>query len=104
MSPVPAIHAVAIVLVVLLAVATAHSMDANIVSYDEGILLTGADLVLRGQVPYRDFYSNYPPGIFLVIAGLWKVFGVHAILLRVVGLAAHLAIALTGARLAGADR
>ena len=68
MSPLPVIDAVASVLAVTLAVVTAHAMGGNIGAYDEGILLTGADLILRGQLPYRDFYTNYPPGIFLLIA------------------------------------
>ncbi|MBM4183095.1 MAG: hypothetical protein FJ207_02590 [Gemmatimonadetes bacterium] len=62
--------------------------------YDEGILLSGAHLISIGQVPYRDFYSNYPPGAFLAIAGLWKVFGVSVGVERALGVAAHLAIAL----------
>src|SRR5438105_15698246 len=85
----------------VLTVATVHMMGDAINRYDEGLLLTNAHLILRGQVPYRDFYSNYPPGIFLIIAALWKVFGVRAIVVRLLGLAIHLAIALLAARLAG---
>ncbi|MFN7986346.1 MAG: hypothetical protein U0529_02675 [Thermoanaerobaculia bacterium] len=69
--------------------------------YDEGLLLTDAMLVLRGKAPYRDFYSNYPPGIFLTIAALWKVFGVRPEVLRFLGLAIHLGLSAVAGRLAG---
>jgi hypothetical protein len=69
--------------------------------YDEGILLTGAQLVSRGAVPYRDFYSNYPPGIFVLIAGLWELTGQKAIVLRYLALVIHFVLAVLAGRLAG---
>ena len=42
---------------------------------DEGIVLEGAQRVLNGQVPYRDFFSFYTPGSFYLVASLWKVLG-----------------------------
>jgi hypothetical protein len=42
---------------------------------DEGIVLTGAERILRGEVPYRDFFSFYTPGSFYFVALLFKVFG-----------------------------
>ena len=69
--------------------------------FDEGILLSNAHFILRGLWPYRDFYSNYPPGIFLLLAAVWKVFGVSAWAYRLVGIAIHLALALLAGRLAG---
>src|SRR6185312_9484979 len=42
---------------------------------DEGIVLQGAERILRGEVPYRDFFSFYTPGSFYLVAGLFKIFG-----------------------------
>jgi Dolichyl-phosphate-mannose-protein mannosyltransferase len=42
---------------------------------DEGIVLQGAERILRGEVPYRDFFSFYTPGSFYLIAFLFKIFG-----------------------------
>src|SRR5258708_3713909 len=42
---------------------------------DEGIVLTGAERILCGEVPYRDFFSFYTPGSFYLIAFLFRVFG-----------------------------
>jgi 4-amino-4-deoxy-L-arabinose transferase-like glycosyltransferase len=42
---------------------------------DEGIVLAGAERILRGEVPYRDFFSFYTPGSFYLSAFLFKVFG-----------------------------
>lgn len=43
--------------------------------YDEGDVLVGALGVLRGDVPYRDFWTLYGPGQYWVVAGLFKLFG-----------------------------
>ncbi len=43
--------------------------------YDEGLVLTAAMRVGAGQVPHRDFYANYGPAQFYVLAGLFKAFG-----------------------------
>jgi 4-amino-4-deoxy-L-arabinose transferase-like glycosyltransferase len=45
------------------------------IDLDEGIILQGAERVLRGQIPYRDFFMFYTPGSVYLVAGLFKVFG-----------------------------
>jgi hypothetical protein len=50
--------------------------------YDEFLSLYGADSVLHGGVPYRDFWTMYGPAQFYAIAGLFKVFGVNAMMGR----------------------
>ena len=42
---------------------------------DEGIVLQGAQRILNGQVPYRDFFSFYTPGSFYLVAATLKLFG-----------------------------
>lgn len=84
-----------------LAILTRGMLRWSIGTYDEGIILTDAMLLLAGKAPYRDFYSNYPPGLFYVVAGLWKLFGVNALVIRYLGLAIHTAIALAAGRIAG---
>ena len=42
---------------------------------DEGIVLQGAERVLRGEIPYRDFFSFYTPGSFYLIAFVFRIFG-----------------------------
>jgi hypothetical protein len=59
---------------------------------DEGILLQGAQRVLSGQVPYRDFFSFYTPGSYYALALLFKVFGSTIVVART-------ALAFTGALL-----
>lgn len=43
-----------------------HGLDP-INQYDEGVLLTNAQMMSDGRVIYRDFYANYPPGIFQIV-------------------------------------
>jgi hypothetical protein len=42
---------------------------------DEGIILQGAERLLRGQVLYRDFFSFYTPGSYYLTALSFKLFG-----------------------------
>lgn len=42
---------------------------------DEGIALQGAARILRGQLPYRDFFPFYTPGSYFWNACLMKIFG-----------------------------
>jgi hypothetical protein len=43
--------------------------------YDEGFMVCGAERVLRGELPYRDFNSGYPPAQFYTIAAVFRIFG-----------------------------
>ncbi|NQU95520.1 MAG: glycosyltransferase family 39 protein [Candidatus Omnitrophica bacterium] len=44
--------------------------------YDEGIVTVGAERILHGEIPYKDFFIiMYPPGQFYLIAFLYKIFG-----------------------------
>ena len=50
-------------------------MSRRPVVYDEGLMLTAAMRVAAGQIPHRDFYANYGPAQFYLLAGLFKLFG-----------------------------
>jgi hypothetical protein len=47
----------------------------TLVNGDEGIVLQGAQRVLEGEVPYRDFFSFFTPGSYYWLAFFFKVFG-----------------------------
>ncbi len=81
--------------------ATVAGFGAPLNDYDEGLILTNANLILAGAAPVRDFYSNYAPGIFLVVAGTWKLLGASIGLERLLGIAIHLALATLAGRIAG---
>jgi hypothetical protein len=91
-----------LVILVLALLATLRYASIDVGYYDEGILLTDAKLLgWWGYVPYRDFYSNYPPGIFWTLALLWKLIGVSVRAERLFALALHLLIAAGTGRAAG---
>ena len=60
---------------------------------DEGIILQGAQRILDGQVPYRDFFSFFTPGSYYFNALLFWVFGDTFLVART-------AVAIIGASLA----
>ena len=68
-------------------------MDATVGTYDEGLVLVGADRVLRGDMPYRDFWTLYGPGSYYLLAGLFRLFGEFALVERGFDIAAKTAIA-----------
>jgi hypothetical protein len=50
--------------------------------YDEGFVVFNATRVLNGDIPYKDFWTIYPPGQFYVIAGVFKIFGTNLLISR----------------------
>src|SRR5438552_5299541 len=49
---------------------------------DEGIILQGSARILRGEIPYRDFFSFYTPGSYYLYAALFKLFGTSLLVAR----------------------
>ena len=59
------------------------TMGLGVNVYDEGLIVFGAIRVMNGDVLYRDFYANYGPAQFYVLAGLFKVFGPSILIGRI---------------------
>lgn len=51
--------------------------------YDEGLIVCGAERVAHAQLPYRDFYTGYPPAQFYTIAAVFRVFGTTLLVERI---------------------
>ena len=62
--------------------------------FDEGFELTAAMRILRGEVPYRDFWFLYAPGEPYMLAGLFSVFGQSVMTARVLDTALRALLAL----------
>ncbi len=60
----------------------------------EGAMLQAGARIASGQWPYRDFWSNYPPGQGLVLAVLHGVFGASLLAWRVLYALAGATVAL----------
>jgi hypothetical protein len=61
------------------------SMNRALNLYDEGVIVTGATRVLAGEVLHRDFYANYGPAQFYILAALFKLFGPTILIARLWG-------------------
>jgi hypothetical protein len=85
--------------ILVLAILTSSSVS----EYDEGAILTGAMRVAAKAVPHRDFYANYGPGQFYVLAALFDLFGQTVFVERMYSLAVRAGIVcfvyLIGSRL-----
>jgi hypothetical protein len=57
-----------------------------------GVSTVGAERVLRGEMPYRGFWTMYAPGHFYLLALLFRIFGTH-LLVEVVAASAVCAAA-----------
>ena len=68
--------------------------DYTAIDPDEGIILQGAERILRGQVLYRDFFSFFTPGSYYLLALLFKTFGSSILVARnaLVGLGSILSV------------
>lgn len=55
-------------------------------TYEEGIMLNGAERVAGGSVPHRDFFSLYGPLATWVPGQVVRIFGVSQLNLRLMGL------------------
>ena len=60
---------------------------------EEGFMLVFPERILHGDLPHRDFLHLYGPGSLYVLAGVYKLFGAHLYVERVVGLLQHAAVA-----------
>lgn len=54
--------------------------------FDEGIILTGAERVMNGELPYKDFWSIYPPGNFYLLSFMFDIFGTSVLTERIYGI------------------
>jgi hypothetical protein len=61
--------------------------------HDEGLVLQAAARVADGELPYRDFYANYGPGQYYLVAGLDLLFGPSLLSWRVVRVALDAGVA-----------
>ena len=59
---------------------------------DEGAVLVYPELILKGQLPYRDFETFYGPGNLYVLAASYSVFGINIFVERTVGLCYRLLV------------
>lgn len=73
--------------------------------YDEGILLSHTRTLVWGGWPFRDFYTQYPPGIYFLLDGLWRLFGTQVLVARILSQLLRLGISVlsgvAGGRLVG---
>lgn len=57
--------------------------NKSVPSLDEGFILTMSDRVLRGEVPYKDFFLLMTPGAIYLNAWIFQVFGATVLVERI---------------------
>lgn len=63
-----------------------YFLNKGLVLYDEGYYFHIADRIIQGQLPYRDFFLQFTPGYFYILAGALKIFGEQILVGRILTL------------------
>lgn len=84
-----------IVLFIVTAIYYLPVINIPLAPYDEAVILVGAEKILNGQIPHRDFSSEYPPGQLYMLAALFKIFGTSVITERIYDLAIKTLLSLS---------
>lgn len=92
------------VLLVLGAALAAIGLLSGIGPHDEGLALQGAQRIADGQWPYADFWTNYVPGQFVLLAVPVKVLGPSLLWWRLIRIALAAIVALLAYRLLARGR
>ena len=77
-------------LIILLIINAAYYlpiMKSPLAPYDEGVIIVGAERVMKGQVPYKDFLTVYGPAQIYTLAALFKTFGITTTVERIYDIA-----------------
>ena len=69
-------------------------INKGIVIYDEGYYAHIAERIANGEIPYKDFFVQFSPGYFYLLAIFYKVFGVSVLTGRVLTLILCLGIGM----------
>lgn len=86
----------AVFIISLLTLLLASTSHPTLELYDDGIIVSGADAILHGKLPYRDFWTMYAPGQFYLTALLFHIFAPQLYIARLVGVLSKVAIITLG--------
>lgn len=70
--------------VVATAVYGSLTFDRGWIAHDEGTIALGAERLLSGELPHRDFNEAYTGGLTLLHAAAFRVFGTNLVSLRLI--------------------
>lgn len=84
----------ALLVALCLLVPLSHGFDRPGTVMDEGAVLVYPELILKGQLPYRDFETFYGPGNLYFLAASYSGLGINIFVERMVGLLYRLLILL----------
>lgn len=59
-------------------------VNKGLIIFDEGYIIHFAERIAQGQVPYYDFFIQYTPGFFYILAFCFKIFGTSILVERIV--------------------
>ena len=59
-------------------------VNRGLIFFDEGYMIHFAQRIVQGQVPYYDFFIQYTPGFFYLLALSFKLFGTTVLVGRIV--------------------
>jgi hypothetical protein len=51
--------------------------------YDEGLVVFNSTRIMKGDIPYKDFWTLYPPGQYFALASIFRLFGTSLLISRI---------------------
>jgi hypothetical protein len=72
----------------------------SVSAYDEGLVVTAAQRLLHGELPWRDYFAPYPPGQAYLVAAHFALFGASVLTMRVYDIVVRALLALMLYRIA----
>lgn len=74
-------------------------LNRGLVLGDKGYSLHNAERILQGQIPYKDFFLQYPPGYFYLLAFGFKLFGASVLVGKIITFSICLGIFIASLKL-----
>jgi hypothetical protein len=71
------------ILLIITAIYYLPIIKSPLAPFDESVILVGADRIVKGQIPYKDFLTIYGPAQINILATLFKLFGVSVTVERI---------------------
>jgi hypothetical protein len=84
-----------IILIIVTALYFFPVINLPLAPLDEAVILVGAERILKGQIPNKDFFTVYPPGQIYTLSALFRLFGISVTVERMYDIIVKILLSLS---------